>query len=249
MDFNDDFFDNSDDIFGDSSDSGEGFDQLDSSSETGSRDSSNDDFSGAFDDNTSEDESNSETKTTKASILIAAAGILLFIIISIIAIKVTSGGKDSDVKQETVNTQEAVEDEKRTEKRTEKETDRDSKDVSNIMNSGNKDKENNKSKNETKTDSNGWVEIDNKQEIKFNKNKKELIFTVTKINHFAKKVGVNDNLVIKTTLTGSLSGLTGSYSLDVPYSKGSKLVVGDEFTVLVELGTYNKKTVVGEISY
>jgi len=94
-----------------------------------------------------------------------------------------------------------------------------------------------------------WVVITDSENVAFNDQYTEMTFTITGITHYARSVDVNDNLVVKTTLTGSISGLSGTYSLDVPYNKGTKLVVGNNFTVQVQLGTYNDKTVVGDIRY
>lgn len=94
-----------------------------------------------------------------------------------------------------------------------------------------------------------WTEITNNEAIEFAQNSTELVFTVTGIKHYARAVDTNNNLMVKTTLTGSLSGLAGSFNLDIPYDKGCRLVVGSEFAVQVQLGTYNGKTVVGEIKY
>lgn len=76
-----------------------------------------------------------------------------------------------------------------------------------------------------------------------------MTFTITSIEHKARAVDTNNNLVVITTLQGSISGLSGTYELDIPYNKGVELVVGNSFTVHVQLGTYNGKTVVGEIQY
>lgn len=82
--------------------------------------------------------------------------------------------------------------------------------------------------------------IDNIKEV-------ESQFTVTSIEHLAKKSG--NEMQIRTHLRGSLSGMTGVYDLDVPYEKGTKLKVGDVFTVTVEVGSYNNSTVVGVIRF
>lgn len=94
-----------------------------------------------------------------------------------------------------------------------------------------------------------WTEIDENAQITYNNSYSELTFTVTGIKHYARSVDVNNNLVVKTTLTGSISGLSGTYSLDIPYNKGTKLVVGNQFTVQVLLGQYNGKIVVCDIVY
>lgn len=94
-----------------------------------------------------------------------------------------------------------------------------------------------------------WTLITNNENIQFNDNYSDMTFTVTSIEHKARAVDTNNNLVVITTLQGSISGLSGTYELDIPYNKGVKLVVGNSFTVHVQLGTYNDKTVVGEIQY
>lgn len=92
-----------------------------------------------------------------------------------------------------------------------------------------------------------WTEITDKENIEFNKTYSNLVFTVTNIKHYAK---LTDNtLVVKTELTGSISGMSGTYKLDVPYNKGVKLNIGNEFNVSVLIGSFNGKNVVGDIKY
>lgn len=91
-----------------------------------------------------------------------------------------------------------------------------------------------------------WITLSGDQTIDSIK-EVESQFTVTSIEHLAKKSG--NEMQIKTHLRGSLSGLTGVYDLDVPYEKGTKLKVGDVFTVTVEVGSYNDSTVVGVIRF
>lgn len=97
--------------------------------------------------------------------------------------------------------------------------------------------------------SNDWIEITSEESVVFNDEYYEMTFTITEIKHLTRLVDTNKNLVVKTRLRGSISGLSGTYELDVPYNKGVKLVVGNNFTVHVQLGTFNSKTVVGEIRY
>ena len=94
-----------------------------------------------------------------------------------------------------------------------------------------------------------WTIITDNEQVQFNSDYSDMTFTITGIEHKARAVDTNNNLVVITTLHGSISGLSGTYELDVPYNKGVKLVVGNSFTVHVQLGTYNGKTVVGEIQY
>lgn len=92
-----------------------------------------------------------------------------------------------------------------------------------------------------------WTELlDSTADVKFQDEYKELTFVVLEIHHYARKTS-DSTLGLKTTITGSLSGLSGTYEMDIPYNKGIKLRVGTEFTVKVQIGEYNGKTVVGEI--
>ena len=101
----------------------------------------------------------------------------------------------------------------------------------------------------SKSNSENWIEITSGENVSFNNEYSEMTFTITEIKHLTRLVDTNSNLVVKTRLRGSISGLSGTYELDVPYNKGVKLVVGNNFTVHVQLGTFNDKTVVGEIRY
>jgi hypothetical protein len=93
----------------------------------------------------------------------------------------------------------------------------------------------------------GYTEITGNEDIELNDRLSELQYTVTGIKHYAK---ANDNEIrVKTILSGAISGYTGNYTLEVPYSKGTKLKIGDNFIVYCRLGTYNGKTVIEEISY
>ena len=95
----------------------------------------------------------------------------------------------------------------------------------------------------------GWIGIDGKENITFSQNTIPSTFTITGIKHYAKVVDNEKNLMVKTVLTGTLDGLSGTFNLEVPYSKGSRLSIGGRFSVNVELGEYGEKVVVGEISY
>lgn len=94
-----------------------------------------------------------------------------------------------------------------------------------------------------------WVEITNNENVQIDDNYSDMTFTVTGLKFYARSVDTNNNLVIKCVVSGSVSGLSGTYTLDVPYNKGVRLVVGNSFTVHVQLGTYNNKTVVCDMKY
>ena len=103
--------------------------------------------------------------------------------------------------------------------------------------------------NSDNSDNSGWVSFNGDNEVDFN-GYTELSFTVTSINHFAKVVS-NNNIMVKTVLTGSISGLNGVYEMTVPYDKGSKLYVGATFDISTQLGTTSNGdiVVIGDIQF
>ncbi len=102
--------------------------------------------------------------------------------------------------------------------------------------------------NSTQTDNlDGWSKISGEDNINFSDNLINTSFTITQINHYAKIV--SDNIVMKTVLKGIVNGYDGTYELEVPYSKGCQLKTGMEFKIQVEVGEFNGKTVIGDISY
>lgn len=98
-------------------------------------------------------------------------------------------------------------------------------------------------------DTSGWKAFTTADNINFNTEYVDSIFTVTNIKNYVKIVDSESNLIVKTILTGSLSGFIGTYELELPYSKGSQLLAGNSFKVKVQLGKFNNKVVVGEIKY
>lgn len=92
-----------------------------------------------------------------------------------------------------------------------------------------------------------WKSISNDEDITVNDDYVQLSFTVTSVKHYAK--AVEDVVVIKTTVWGSISGLKGTYSIDLPYTSGSKVKVGMTFDIDVLLGGYKDRTVLIDIKY
>lgn len=96
--------------------------------------------------------------------------------------------------------------------------------------------------------SDGWVSID-KTEIAFSEEYVPTQFFITGIEHVARVVDEENNLEIKTILTGSIYGYPGTYKLDIPYYLGYPLVTEKPFDVQVQVGKFNGKTVIGNIKY
>lgn len=235
-DFDNDMM-NDDDGFG-SSDFGtdSGFD---------SSDSSFGDTSGGFEDSFNDDMNlpdvpNGNGSTKKTAIIAVIVGLIGIVGVVIVANMIANANKNSIAQNNSESTT----------VQTTASTSRVAQPVDDIMSS---DREENKPSTQhsdiNKYKNDDWILINANEVVDFDTDYKDMIFLVTDIQHYAKTVDTNGNLVIKTTLTGGLSGLTGSYELDVPYSKGTQLVVGDEFAVRVQFGTYHGKKVIGEIVY
>lgn len=93
---------------------------------------------------------------------------------------------------------------------------------------------------------NEWKEFDG-QEINAS-DSIESAFTVTEIRHYAKETKLNE-LELKTVLTGSIAGLTGTYEIEIPFSYGVKLNKGNVFSVKYSTAKINDCNIVTDISY
>lgn len=92
----------------------------------------------------------------------------------------------------------------------------------------------------------GWDEIE-LSELAFS-NVINGDFTVTSIKAYVKDSKTGEKTV-KAVVAGGISGLSGTYELEIPYSKAEKLAVGDSFSVKYRIAKLNDYTIVGDISY
>lgn len=74
-------------------------------------------------------------------------------------------------------------------------------------------------------------------------------FTVTSIRHFAKVVNENNDKIVKSIVTGNISGLVGTYEVEIPYEKAIKLKVGSVFKITYKCNADNDSKIIGEIKY
>ena len=97
----------------------------------------------------------------------------------------------------------------------------------------------------------GWIKFQSNQDaVVYQPDYVAATFTVTKVSHYVNVSDADtDYIQIKSTLSGQIQGLPGAYDIDVPYNLGSKVQVGQSFDVQILYGTYNGRTVVGEIRY
>lgn len=239
FDSNDNSFGSDDDLFDNNQNFNNQNDQMNMSND--------DQFSGAF------DNTNSQLNTTgqdnggikKTSIIAIATGVFIIILVFIFASKVLNNKKSQDSNNIDINTMQNT---SSNQNQADTNINNSSVNVDNIMD--NQDTTSNKTVITNKADDGyNWTLITDSEDVIFNENYSDAVFTITNIEHKARAVDTNNNLVVITTLHGSISGLSGTYDIDIPYNKGIKLVVGNTFTVHVQLGSYNGKTVVGEIQY
>lgn len=98
-----------------------------------------------------------------------------------------------------------------------------------------------------------WQEFnltDSDKSIVYNEEYSPNEFTITNIKNYVCISDADSSYIrIKTTLSGQISGCPGVYELDIPYSIGQALKVGQRFDVQVLYGTYDGRTVVGDIRY
>lgn len=71
------------------------------------------------------------------------------------------------------------------------------------------------------------------------------VFTVTGIKHLAKQTGVET--AVKSVATGSISGLSGTYDIELPYSLARFVTVGNTLKLKYKIGQINGQSVVSDL--
>ena len=190
------------------------------------------------------DDDNSKENLKKTAIVFAIIGVIIIIAVIIGASFI---GKKNKTKEEVTDSGVTIVEQPQQQVQVQQQPIQQQVSVNadDIMQSGN-EPESNTTVNVSKNSS-PWTVIDSEQKIEFNSEYRELMFYITGIEHRAKMEG--NSIIVKTVLTGSLSGMSGTYEMDIPYNKGSQLREGQEFKVNVLLGSFNGKTVVGDIKY
>lgn len=97
------------------------------------------------------------------------------------------------------------------------------------------------------TSGNGWTEVDPDTSLKFSE---ELsgTFTPTSVRHYVKTT-TSGELEIKSVCTGSISGLTGTYELEIPYSQACLLQRGNYFSITYKMAEMNGQQIISDIVY
>lgn len=97
------------------------------------------------------------------------------------------------------------------------------------------------------TSGNGWTEIDPDTSLKFS-DPIEASFTPTNVRHYVKTTTTGE-MEAKSVVTGSISGLTGTYELEIPYSQGRLLKRGQYFGITYRISEINGQQIVSDIIY
>lgn len=93
-----------------------------------------------------------------------------------------------------------------------------------------------------------WIEFKDDQGLEFDV-KIKAMFTVTDIRHYAKVVSPSQEVSLKSVVKGSISGLSGTYEVELPYSKAKYLKIGDRFEIEYTCAVKDGIKFIGEIQY
>lgn len=259
--FGDSSFSSNDNSFDNNADSFGGFDdQIDfgeNSSMTGSQNGStlpDNAFDGQFNNiggNNNADAQSQPLKTKKTAIIAVIIGIVGILLVIMLATKLTNMAKKSNDTDKNNNVTVS----------TQQNTTTTVTNANDIVGGGPSNTQQQSSQNQTKpvvvavgSDFN-WTEITGDEDITYTENTyAEKVFSVSEVKHYARAVDANNSrLVTKTVIIGSISGLSGTYTIDVPYSKGIKIQNAlesnslVEFTVYVKFGDYKGRQVIDDI--
>lgn len=99
-----------------------------------------------------------------------------------------------------------------------------------------------------KQDSSKWVEFSASQDITMDIPIKSN-FTVIKIKHMAMQVNDDRDMMIKSVVSGNISGLVGYFEIEMAYDKAKYLKAGDLFNIEYTLGEMGDTRLIGDIKY
>lgn len=93
-----------------------------------------------------------------------------------------------------------------------------------------------------------WVEFNGTSSFEFS-SQIESTFTATNIRYFASVANSYEDKSIKAVVTGNVSGLVGSYEMEIPYDMASGLSVGVSFKCYYKIADAGEYKVVTGITY
>ena len=90
----------------------------------------------------------------------------------------------------------------------------------------------------------GWTTIDADKNVDLS-SEVSGVFTVTSVKHMARSNG--NETEVKTIASGSISGLTGKYELELPYSLARFLTVGNTLKLKYKIGQINGNSIISDL--
>ena len=90
----------------------------------------------------------------------------------------------------------------------------------------------------------GWITIDADKNVDLS-SEVSGVFTVTSVKHMARSNG--NETEVKTIVSGSISGLTGKYELELPYSLARFLTVGNTLKLKYKIGQINGNSIISDL--
>ena len=90
----------------------------------------------------------------------------------------------------------------------------------------------------------GWTTIDADKNVDL-RSEVSGVFTVTSVKHMARSNG--NETEVKTIVSGSISGLTGKYELELPYSLARFLTVGNTLKLKYKIGQINGNSIISDL--
>ena len=95
---------------------------------------------------------------------------------------------------------------------------------------------------------NDWVQFGTDDVIEFETTLTSS-FTITEIKHYALVTNSSNDKQLKSVLKGNISGLVGTYEIEIPFEKAQKLDVGIVFEVSYKMKKLNGYSVISSIEY
>ena len=96
---------------------------------------------------------------------------------------------------------------------------------------------------ESNTSGGGWTKFESYSSFEFS-NEIESTFTVTGIEYYATVSNSYNDKSVKAVLTGNISGLVGTYMMEVPYDKAENISIGLSFKCYYKIADSGKYKVV-----
>lgn len=90
-----------------------------------------------------------------------------------------------------------------------------------------------------------WQELTEYNDVQFTTSKKATM-TVTAIKAYAAQDG--DTIAVKAILEGNITGLVGTFEVNIDYSKVNNYTVGQTLGVVYQEGTLGESKIIGKIS-